>query len=214
MPQPLTRLERRVLNYVIDYLRRNTYQPSVREIGKKFGIKSTKTVSEHLQALADKGHIERDASRSRGVKLLGISLAPNVVEVPLYGSVGAGETAVLDYHVEARFGIDRALAGGEDTFFLRVAGDSMRDAGIVDGDLVLVHPLEEPTISDGEIVAVRLGREAFAKRFYKKDDQIVLEPAHPDYPPMLVRDDDDFEVLGRVTGLFRHLAPEHAGASA
>src|SRR3712207_8940291 len=76
MPEPLSKMERRILDYIVDYLKRNTYQPSIREIGKRFGIKSTKTVSEHLQSLADKGYIERDASRSRGVKILGMNLAP------------------------------------------------------------------------------------------------------------------------------------------
>ena len=87
MPEPLTKIERRIYNYLVDYLKENTYQPSIREIGKRFGIKSTKTVSEHLQSLADKGHIERDASRSRGVRIVGMNLYPQVLSVPQYGKM-------------------------------------------------------------------------------------------------------------------------------
>src|SRR5687767_9759449 len=87
MPKPLTSLERRILDFLVEYLRKNTYQPSIREIGKRFGIKSTKTVSEYLQALADKGWVERDPSRSRGVRLIGIEINPSTVTVPRYGEV-------------------------------------------------------------------------------------------------------------------------------
>src|SRR5690606_39893502 len=96
MPEPLTSLERRILDYLIDYLRRNTYQPSIREIGRRFDIKSTKTVAEYLQSLADKGWIERDPSRSRGVRILGGDLNAETVSVPYFhdmvadGSVGGG----------------------------------------------------------------------------------------------------------------------------
>ena len=82
MPEPLTSLERRILDYLVDYLKRNTYQPSIREIGRRFDIKSTKTVSEYLQSLAEKGWIERDPSRSRGVRLLTVDMSPRTVSVP------------------------------------------------------------------------------------------------------------------------------------
>ena len=95
MPEVLSKIERRILNYLVDYLKDNTYQPSIREIGKRFGIKSTKTVSEHLQSLADKGFIERDASRSRGVKILGMNLSPGVLNVPMYGRIAAGVPAAI-----------------------------------------------------------------------------------------------------------------------
>ena len=99
MPEPLSKIEKRILNYLVDYLRQHTYQPSIREIGKRFGIKSTKTVSEPLQALADQGYIERDASRSRGVKILGMNLAPDMVSIPNYGRIAAGRPALLRENV-------------------------------------------------------------------------------------------------------------------
>src|SRR5690606_15293668 len=165
MPEPLSKIERRILDYLIDYLRKNTYQPSIREIGKRFGIKSTKTVSEYLQALADKGYIEREASRSRGVRIVGLELqSTDTVTVPYYGRIAAGEPALLRDHVDAEFSLDPKLAGSPESFFLEVRGDSMEGKGILEGDLVLVEPVEDDDeVVNGEIVAARLGGEATVK---------------------------------------------------
>lgn len=205
MPQPLSKLERRILNYIVDYLRRNTYQPSIREIGKKFSIKSTKTVSEHLQALADKGYIERDPSRSRGVKLLGINLAPHVLDLPVQGRAAAGHGGYLSEQPTMRLGVDRALAGSDDAFFLQSIGKSMEGVGILDGDMVVVEPAELNDVANGEIVAVKLGNEPMVKRLFRNGAEVVLEAANPDYAPILIHEDDDWMLLGRVTGLFRQL---------
>src|SRR5688500_1039995 len=106
MPRPLTSLERRILDYIVEYLRRNTYQPSIREIGGRFGIKSTKTVSEYLQSLADKGWIERDSSRSRGVRVIGLDMHPSTVTVH---QLENGST-------DSAYELDRKIAGGAGTF--------------------------------------------------------------------------------------------------
>ena len=209
MPEPLTKIERRILNYLVDYLKENTYQPSIREIGKRFGIKSTKTVSEHLQALADKGYIERDASRSRGVKIVGMNLTPEVVSVPQYGKIAAGVPALLRDDVTDTFEIDRKLVGSADAFFLQVKGDSMEGMGILDGDLAVVEPSELDEIRNGEVVAARLDGEATVKRYFAKDGKVVLEPANTDFAPILVHEHEDFTVLGRVTGLFRRFTRDH-----
>jgi repressor LexA len=210
MPEPLTKIERRILNYLVDYLKENTYQPSIREIGKRFGIKSTKTVSEHLQALADKGHIERDASRSRGVRIVGMNLYPTVLSAPLYGKIAAGEPALLREHVRDVFELDRRLAPSADSFLLEVKGDSMTGAGIEDGDLVVVEPADTDDVRNGEIVAARIDGEAAIKRYFARDGKVVLEPANPAYDPIVVGEHEDFSVLGRVSGLFRRFAREAA----
>jgi len=203
MPEPLTKIERRIYNYLVDYLKENTYQPSIREIGKRFGIKSTKTVSEHLQSLADKGHIERDASRSRGVKIVGMNLYPQVVSVPQYGKIAAGTPALNRDHVTDSFEIDRKLVGSADAFFLQVKGDSMEGMGILDGDLVVVEPADVGDIRDGEIVAARLDGESTVKRYFADNGRVVLEPANTDYGPIVVNQHEDFTILGRVAGLLR-----------
>src|SRR6186713_2542002 len=106
MPKPLTSLERRILDYIVDYLKKNTYQPSIREIGKRFGIKSTKTVSEYLQGLADKGYIEREASRSRGVKILGLNLErAEAISIPFYGKIAAGQPALAREAIETEYSV-------------------------------------------------------------------------------------------------------------
>lgn len=206
MPEPLSKIERRILDYLVEYLRKNTYQPSIREIGRRFGIKSTKTVSEYLQSLADKGYIEREASRSRGVKILGLNLErPEVISVPFYGKIAAGTPALSRDHVNLEFGIDPKLIGSPDAFFLEVSGDSMEAIGMYNRDMVLVEPVAEDELRNGEIVAARLAGEATVKRYFRRGDQVVLEPANPDYAPILVHQYDDFTVLGRVAGLFRRI---------
>src|SRR5918994_2131450 len=145
MSKPLTSLERRILDFIVEYLRRNTYQPSIREIGSRFGIKSTKTVSEYLQSLADKGWIERDSSRSRGVRVIGLDMHPSTVTVPSLGQDSD----------EAAFEIDRRIAGGAGTFMLSMSADPTAPEGIREGDLVLVEPVPMSEIEDGDLVVVR-----------------------------------------------------------
>src|ERR1700683_5641297 len=107
MAEALTPIERRVYHFLLDFLAENTYQPSIREIDKRFRIKSTKTVSDILQALAEKGYIERDPSRSRGVKLLGFAAAPLTQPVPVYTKIAAGEPALLPEHRQSFLTLDR-----------------------------------------------------------------------------------------------------------
>lgn len=209
MSESLSKIERRILDYLVEYLRKNTYQPSIREIGKRFGIKSTKTVSEYLQALADKGYIERESSRSRGVKILGLNLdRPEVISVPFYGKISAGQPALSRDHVNSEFGVDPRLVGSPGAFFLEVSGNSMQEIGIYDHDLVLVEPIPESQLHNGDIVAARLGGEATVKLYSRNGGQVVLEPANPAYVPILVTEYDDFAVLGRVAGLLRRFAAQ------
>jgi repressor LexA len=212
MPEALTKIERRILNYLVDYLKENTYQPSIREIGKRFGIKSTKTVSEHLQSLADKNFIERDASRSRGVKILGMNLSPSVASVPLYGQIAAGVPVLLREDVVEEFEFDRKLVGSADAFLLQVKGDSMTGMGISENDMVLVEPVEEADLQNGDIVAARVDGDATVKRYFANGGKVVLEPANPAYAPILVHEHNDFTVLGRVSGLYRRFTRAHTEA--
>jgi repressor LexA len=155
MPQALTDLERRALDYIVEYLRENTYQPSIREIGKRFGLKSTKTVSELLQSIESKGYIERDPSRSRGVRLLGVTLRSGSVSVPVLDPHGA----TVD-----RIELDRRVTGPAGTYFLTVNGDELSADGIQEGDLILVEPAASGGIENGDLVvtendgAGRVGR--------------------------------------------------------
>ena len=201
MAQPLTPTERRVYNYLIDFLAENTYQPSVREIGKKFRIKSTKTVSDLLASLSTKGFIERDHSRSRGVRIVGHGSQASTQPVPYYGRIHAGEPALLPEHRAGFLTMDRRFLPTDDVFFLRVKGESMIGRGIFDGDYVLVSP--STRAKDGDIVAARLGEEATIKTMTHRGATIVLEPANDAERAIEVGPRDDFAVLGVVCGVFR-----------
>lgn len=201
MAEPLTQLERRVYHYMIDFLAENTYQPSIREIAKKFRIKSTKTVSDLLHALATKGYIERDESRSRGVRLLGFAAAGTTQPVPLYEAISAGEPTLLPEHRRGYITLDRRFLPSDDVFLLKVKGDSMTGRCIMEGDFVLVTP--SMRAKDGDIVAARLGAEATIKTLTHRGATVVLEPANAADRAIEVGPRDDFAVLGVVCGVFR-----------
>lgn len=202
MPEPLTTTERKVYQYLLDFLAENTYQPSVRDIGKRFKIKSTKTVSELLQSLANKGYIERDPSRSRGVRLLGFEVSRRTQPVPYYGKIAAGEPMLVPDNRVGFITLDRRFVPREDVFFFKVEGDSMIGRGVLDGDYVLVSP--EPNPSDGAMVAVRVGEEATVKTLARNDGKVVLTPANPaEREIVLEPGKDDFAIIGKVCGIFR-----------
>jgi len=201
MPEPLTQLEQRVYHYLIDFLAANTYQPSIREIARKFRIKSTKTVSDLLHSLEAKGYIERDESRSRGVRLLGFAAAGSTQPIPYYGRIHAGEPALRPEYRKGFITMDRRFVPGDDVFFLKVRGESMSDRGIFDGDYVMLSP--SARAKDGDIVGARLGEEATVKTLTHRGSTIVLEPAHDGERPIEVGPKDDFAILGVVCGVFR-----------
>lgn len=201
MTEPLTPIERRVYHFLLDFLSENTYQPSIREIGKRFRIKSTKTVSDLLQSLAAKGYIERDPSRSRGVRLVGHKGISGIQPVPYYGRIHAGQPAPLAEDCVGHITMDRRFVPSEQTFFFKVQGDSMIGRGINSGDFVMVDPTQKP--GDGTVVAARLGEDATVKTLTHRDGATVLVPANPHEDEIVVEEQDDFAVLGVVAGIFR-----------
>jgi repressor LexA len=206
VPQPLTELESRVLDYLFEYLRRNTYQPSIREIGFEFAIKSTKTVSELLQSLADKGWIERDPSRSRGVRLLGLEQAANTVAVPLLVDGAAVEQA-------AELVLDRSLVGRQGTFLVSMQGDHLAEEGIRPGDLLLVTPVAADSLQAGDLAVARIGGRTTARRCQREAGSLVLEPADGEQLSTTLTSRQAAAVVnGVVAGVIRRLRPaaEHA----
>ncbi len=201
MPPSLTDIERKILDYMVSYLRSNTYQPSIREIGERFGIKSTKTVSEHLQALAEKGFLERDPSRSRGVRILGVDLNPDAVSIPLFADLPDDRGT----RAESDLTLDRRLAGAKGGFFVRARGEELRVVGIEEGDLLLVEPASLDEVADGSVIAVRLeGRPAF-RRLSRNGRGVSLQSLVVGAPVEAVEEPGRLQILGRVAGLFRRL---------
>ena len=201
MSEQLTRLESSVYQYLLDFTAEHTYQPSIRDIGKQFEIKSTKTVSDLLQSLARKGYIERDPSRSRGVRLLGFSGAAQSTPVPYYGRIHAGEPALLAEHREGYITMDRRFLPSDRVFFLKVKGDSMIGRAIESGDFVMVDPAT--SAKDGDMVAARIGDEATIKTLAHEGQTVVLRAANPADRDISIGPRDDFGVLGIVCGVFR-----------
>lgn len=201
MSEQLTRIESSVYQYLLDFTAEHTYQPSIRDIGKQFEIKSTKTVSDLLQSLARKGYIERDPSRSRGVRLLGFSGTAQSTPVPYYGRIHAGEPALLPEHREGFITMDRRFLPSERVFFLKVKGDSMQGRAIESGDFVMIDPAA--TAQDGDMIAARLGEDATIKTLSHEGSTVVLKAANPADRDITVGPRDDFAVLGIVCGVFR-----------
>jgi repressor LexA len=201
MPDTLTPIELKVYHYLLDFLTDHTYQPSVREIGREFGIKSTKTVSEILQSLADKGLIERDPSRSRGVRLLGQEMSRRTQPIPYYGKIAAGEPALVPENRKGFITMDRRFLPTADAFFLKIHGDSMIGRGIFDADYVLIKPTDGA--NDGDIIAARVGEDSTVKTLTHRNGRIVLQPANPNEMEIVIEPGDHFSILGTVCGVFR-----------
>lgn len=212
MPAALTDTERRILEYMVAYLRRHTYQPSIREIGEEFGIKSTKTVSEFLQALSDKGYLERDPSRSRGVRILGVDLDPDAVSVPCFSDVPtSGDRRVEDLG-EPVLTLDRRLAGAEGSYFVRGPA-GIEVLGVREGDFLLVDPVQADALTDGDLAVLRVnGNRGFA-RFLRQGGVAMLKGPEFGDVPLVVEDLSSVPILGRVSALFRRMGTE-TGAGA
>ncbi len=197
----LTEQQAKVLEVIRESIREHGYPPSVRELGEKLGLKSTATVHTHLRNLERKGFLRRAAQKSRAFNVTdsspGVSGGP-VVMVPLVGMVRAGTPVLAVENIEDMVPFPRSFVKSENVFLLKVQGDSMIDAGILDGDYVLVRQQEHA--DNGDIVVALLGDEATVKSFYREKDAVRLQPRNPRLAPIVSR---DVRVIGKVVGLYR-----------
>ena len=203
MEQSITEIERKILDFMVHYLRSNTYQPSIREIGERFGIKSTKTVSEHLQALADKGFLERDPSRSRGVRILGVDLRAHTVSVPCYHELPQGHGGLRTEQAEMHLTMDRRLAGSKGSFFVRASGEELRSLDIGSGDYLLVEPVSVEELVEGCVVVARVKGGPSFYRFSRNGRAVYLTPAGSDEPAVAVEDPGSLHLIGQVVAMYR-----------
>jgi repressor LexA len=195
----LTKRQREIFEFIKGYLDKTGYPPTVREIGKAMGLHSPSTVHAHLAKLERSGVLRRDPSKPRAIELL-VDRAKRVVRpgVPLVGHVAAGQPILAEENIEELLEIPTVIGAESGDYALNVRGDSMRDAGILAGDVVIVRPGSDA--DNGEIVVALIGDEATVKRFFREPDAIRLEAANPDYEPIVTR---EAELLGRVIGVFR-----------
>jgi repressor LexA len=203
----LTDRQRQVLDFIKADTRRTGYPPTVRDIGAAVGLSSSSTVHAHLEALEAKGLIRRDPTKPRALEVLDREQAPaalplrsNVVELPVVGAVAAGVPMLAEENVESMISLPTEVVRDDSTFVLRVKGESMIDAGILDGDYVVVHG--QPTAVNGDIVVAQLEDEATVKRFFREPDRIRLQPENPAMDPIYAR---DVTVLGKVVAVFRRM---------
>ncbi|WP_245627997.1 transcriptional repressor LexA [Actinomadura oligospora] len=201
----LSLTRQRILATIRDWVVGHGYAPSTREIADAVGLRSTSSVSRHLRALEDLGFLTRSASVSRPIDVRTFLREPGVhtpadtaVTVPVVGHIAAGTPISAEEHLEGTLALPREFAGRGTVFALRVHGDSMVDAAICDGDMVVVR--QQPEAHSGQIVAAMLGDEATVKVFRRRDGHVLLEPRNPAYD---VIDGDDAAILGVVVSVLR-----------
>jgi len=202
LPQLTTR-QKSIYEFLSITIREKGYAPSIPEIGQRFKINSTRGVFDHLKALERKGYIKRVGKRAiEIISPSGRSALPEAKEIPIVGRVQAGTPILAEENIEGFFSVASELARGNETFALKVKGDSMIEDSIVEGDLVIIR--QQHTAENGDIVCALIGNEATLKRFYREGNEITLRPANKNYDPIVVSD-GEFRILGKATGVIRKL---------
>ena len=198
----LTTREQAILDCIKNKIRENGFPPTVREICNEVGLRSTSTVHGYLARLEDLGVIKRDPSSSRAIEVTEDMSwrKKKIVPTPIVGSVRAGEPVLADERIETVLPLPAELIGNQVSFILTVRGDSMINAGIHEGDLLIVA--QQNTAINGDIVVALVdGEDATVKRFYKEADHVRLQPENDAYEPILTK---NVQILGKVVGLYRH----------
>ncbi|MGA6949026.1 MAG: transcriptional repressor LexA [Solirubrobacterales bacterium] len=200
----LTKRQKEIFDFIGTYLSKHGYPPTVREIGKAVGLHSSSTVHAHLSKLESLGVLKRDPSKPRALEVM-VQRAKKAVRptgLPLVGQVAAGSPILAEENIEDYLEVPDVVGGEDGDYILRVRGESMQDAGILEGDFVVVRPTERA--SDSEIVVALVGdEEATVKRFFREKDQVRLQPENKSMKPIRSR---DVRVLGRVVGVFRRVS--------
>ena len=199
--EKITAKQQEILEYIKETILKKGYPPAVREICEAVHLKSTSSVHSHLETLEEKGYIRRDPTKPRTIEIIDDCFnltRREVVNVPLVGTVAAGVPLLAEETIENYYPIPVELLPNAETFMLNVKGNSMINAGIFDGDQLIVERCS--TAYDGEIVVALVDDSATVKRFYKEDGYYRLQPENDEMDPIIV---DHLEILGKVIGLFR-----------
>jgi len=200
----LTKRQKEIFDFIGKYAAKTGYPPTVREIGKAVGLHSSSTVHAHLANLEKIGLLKRDPSKPRAIELLtgAASRAKDAIRppsgLPLVGQVAAGAPILAEENIEEYLEVPDVIGGEDGDYILQVRGESMKNAGIIEGDYVIVRPADDA--SDGEIVVALIGDEATCKRFFREKDHIRLQPENEEMEPILSA---EAQVLGKVVGVFR-----------
>lgn len=202
-PNELTTREKSILEFIRQKIWASGFPPTVREIGEAVGLRSTSTVHNYLKRLELKGAIRKNPDSSRAIEVVADTWRrKKMIPMPLVGAVRAGEPITADEHTESVYPLPAELIGKDNNcFMLIVRGDSMINAGIHEGDYLIVS--EQDDAQDGDIVVALIGNEdATVKRFYKEEDHIRLQPENDEYQPIIAK---EVIIRGKVIGLYRHM---------
>lgn len=199
MDRKTTARQQAILDVIKLFTRERGYPPSVREIGERVGLSSSSTVQCHLRTLEKKGLIRRDPTKPRAL-VSGSDSSRDVISLPVVGRVAAGVPITAVENIEDEFTLPSSFVKRADSFMLRVKGDSMVDAAILDGDLIVVAP--QPVAANGEIVVAIIDDEATVKRFYKEENRIRLQPENKFMEPIYT---DKAQIVGKVSAVIRKL---------
>jgi repressor LexA len=201
----LTKRQKEIFDFIRRYAGKYGYPPTVREIGKAVGLHSSSTVHAHLANLEKSGLLRRDPSKPRAIELLvdkAKRAMPGVQSgLPLVGQVAAGQPVLAEENIEEYLEVPDVIGGEDGDYVLRVRGESMKGAGIIEGDYVVVRPSK--TAGDGEIVVALIGEEATVKRYFREADHVRLQPENDAMEPIRTT---EAELLGRVVGVFRKVS--------
>jgi repressor LexA len=199
----LTKRQKEIFDFIGRYASKYGYPPTVREIGKAVGLHSSSTVHAHLANLEKSGLLRRDPSKPRAIELLVDKAKKAIAQpgLPLVGHVAAGQPILAEENIEEYLEVPDLIGGEDGDYILRVRGESMKDAGIIEGDFVVVRPAD--TASDGEIVVALIGDEATVKRYFREKDHIRLQPENSAMEPIRTT---EAKLLGLVVGVFRKVS--------
>lgn len=199
-----------LMDYIVEFSNTYGYMPSVREMAKHIGIKSTSTINYYISILEQRNYLKRNSSRNKARALEIIKetpkfvryneYCPEITNIPLVGTITAGSPILAIENIESQFGFPEDMFGSSDLFMLNVTGESMINAGIYNNDIIIVH--KQSYAENGEIVAALIDDCATVKRFYKEKDRIRLQPENPTMNPIYC---DNCTILGKVVGLVRRM---------
>lgn len=214
MKKNLTDRQQEILTFLQKFLEENGYPPTLREIGRHFNISSTFGVKRHLEALEKKGYLNIMSNASRGISITRDEISPltsaqifqldGIKKIPIVGRVAAGSPILAEENLDGAITIDsNFIRKSDNSFALKVKGDSMIDAGIFEGDLVIINP--QSNANNGDIIVARIEDEVTVKVYENKNQQIKLIPQNKNYEPIVVKNINEFSIVGKVTGLIRWL---------
>ncbi len=208
MKNKLTERQESIYQFIKEFIDFNSYPPTYREIGTQFGIASTFGVKRHIDALIKKGFLNIGENSSRTLSLTNNfddnskPINSDTIEIPIIGRVAAGQPILAEENIEGTFNIQASLINGKaDCFALKVKGDSMINAGIFEGDVVIINPQKDA--NNGEIIVAMIDNEATLKRFNRNNGNILLMPENDKYTPIAINKSDNFSIVGKALGVFR-----------